>query len=318
MSFFTMFVAVAVKAAITGLGENKEINFSNGINVIQGNNEAGKSTLLKFITSMFYGTARTKNGKNISDFEKYKPWRKEEYSGKITYTLDNNEEYEVYREFKKKSPIIYDEQKNDITKNYPIDKNKDSMFFIEQTGITEENFFASCVAEQEGVRLSSNMKNSIIQKLSNIVSSGSENISYKKTLDKLNKRQLEEIGSSRSAGRPLNLVEEEIEKKVNHLIELVGLTEHKNKYPRQLSGGQKQRVALARLLIYNAEAILLDEPFSALDEDLKDELLKEMKTKLDAYHRPVVFVSHNKDEIIALSHEMYIIKNGEIIMLKVS
>ena len=87
------------------------------------------------------------------------------------------------------------------------------MFFIEQTGITEENFFASCVAEQEGVRLSSNMKNSIIQKLSNIVSSGSENISYKKTLDKLNKRQLEEIGSSRSAGRPLNLVEEEIEKK---------------------------------------------------------------------------------------------------------
>ena len=79
------------------------------------------------------------------------------------------------------------------------------------------------------------------------------------------------------------------------------------RYPRQLSGGQKQRVALARLLIYNAEAILLDEPFSALDEDLKDELLKEMKTKLDAYHRPVVFVSHNKDEIIALSHEMYII-----------
>ena len=90
------------------------------------------------------------------------------------------------------------------------------------------------------------------------------------------------------------------------------------RYPRQLSGGQKQRVALARLLIYNAEAILLDEPFSALDEDLKDELLKEMKTKLDAYHRPVVFVSHNKDEIIALSHEMYIIKNGEMIHEKTS
>ena len=200
---------------VNGFGklENKEINFSNGINVIQGNNEAGKSTLLKFITSMFYGTARNKKGRDISDFEKYKPWGKEEYSGKITYTLDNNEEYEVYREFKKKSPIIYDEQKNDITKNYQIDKNKDSMFFIEQTGITEENFFASCVAEQEGVRLSANMKNSIIQKLSNIVSSGSENISYKKTLDKLNKRQLEEIGSSRSTGRPLNVVEEEIERK---------------------------------------------------------------------------------------------------------
>ena len=90
------------------------------------------------------------------------------------------------------------------------------------------------------------------------------------------------------------------------------------RYPRQLSGGQKQRVALARLLIYNAEAILLDEPFSALDEDLKRELLKEMKTKLDAYHRPVVFVSHNKDEIKTLSHEMDIIKKGEMIHEEIS
>ena len=90
------------------------------------------------------------------------------------------------------------------------------------------------------------------------------------------------------------------------------------RYPRQLSGGQKQRVALARLLIYNAEVILLDEPFSALDEDLKGELLKEMKIRLDAYHHPVVFVSHNNDEIKALSHEMYIIKKGEMIHEKIS
>lgn len=90
------------------------------------------------------------------------------------------------------------------------------------------------------------------------------------------------------------------------------------RYPRQLSGGQKQRVALARLLIYNAEAILLDEPFSALDEDLKDELIKEMKTNLEAYHRPVVFVSHNKDEIKTLSHEMDIIKRGEMIHEEIS
>ena len=67
---------------------------------------------------------------------------------------NNNEEYELYREFKKKSPIIYDKQKNDITKQYQIDKNKENMFFVEQTGVTEENFFASCVAERENVKLS--------------------------------------------------------------------------------------------------------------------------------------------------------------------
>ena len=200
---------------INGFGklENKEIEFTEGINIIKGNNEAGKSTLLKFISAMFYGTAKTKNGKPISDFEKYKPWEKEEYSGKLKYILDNEQEYEIYREFKKKSPIIYDEQKNDISKVYQIDKNKENMFFVEQTGVTEENFFSSCVAEQENVKLSNNMKNSIIQKLSNIVTSGSENVSYKKAIDKINKRQLEEIGSQRSSGRPINIIENEIEKK---------------------------------------------------------------------------------------------------------
>lgn len=187
--------------------EDKEIEFSDNINIISGKNESGKSTLLKFIVSMFYGISKNKNGKAIPDFDRYKPWGKDEYSGKLTYTLDNNTEYEIYREFKKKTPIIYDKDKNDITKQYGIDKSKESLFFFEQTGITEENFLASCVSEQESVKLSNTMKNDIIQKLSNIVSTGSETTSYKKAIEKLNKEQLEKIGNNRSAGRPLNIVE---------------------------------------------------------------------------------------------------------------
>ena len=199
---------------INGFGklENKEIEFSDGINIIVGKNEAGKSTLLKFITSMFFGASKNKNGKNIPDLEKYRPWSDAEYSGKISYKLDNGAEYEVYREFKKKSPIIYNQAKDDISKLYQVDKNKENLFFVEQTGITEENFFATSVSEQENVKLSNNMKNEVIQKLSNIVSTGNENISYKKAIDKLNKNQLENVGSQRSVGRPINQVEEEIEK----------------------------------------------------------------------------------------------------------
>ena len=54
--------------------KNKNIELDNGINVIYGENESGKSTLLNFITSMFYGTSKNKNGNKISDFEKFLPW----------------------------------------------------------------------------------------------------------------------------------------------------------------------------------------------------------------------------------------------------
>ncbi len=54
--------------------KNKKIEVKNGINIISGKNESGKSTLLKFITSMLYGISKNKNGKRISDYEKYSPW----------------------------------------------------------------------------------------------------------------------------------------------------------------------------------------------------------------------------------------------------
>ena len=172
----------------------------------------GKSTLLKFISSMFYGVSKNKNGKLIPDFDRFKPWSENEFSGRIKYTLDNEKKYEIFREFRKKTPFIYNENKEDITKNYPMDKSKESLFFQEQTGITEDNFFATCISEQENVKLSNNDKNQVIQKLSNLVSTGDENTSYKKVIDRLNKMQLEKVGSTRSNGRPINIAEEEIDR----------------------------------------------------------------------------------------------------------
>ena len=114
------------KIKINGFGKivDKEINLSNNINIIFGKNEAGKSTILKFINGMFYGASKTKNGKDISDFDKYQPWGAEAFSGKIKYTLDNGESYEIYREFKKKNPIIYNNKLEDISNKYNIDKTK--------------------------------------------------------------------------------------------------------------------------------------------------------------------------------------------------
>ena len=85
-----------------------------------------------------------------------------------------------------------------------------------------------------------------------------------------------------------------------------------SRYPKQLSGGQRQRVALARLMAYEPDVLLLDEPFSALDEDLKEDLLQKLKSELQI-SKPVIFVSHDKEEVNYLCDLKYKIKQGEII-----
>lgn len=199
---------------INGFGKltNKEIKLDKNINIIYGKNEAGKSTLLGFMNSIFYGASKNKNGKDISDFEKYSPWKTEEFSGKISYELDNGESFEVFRDFKKKNPIIYNKNKQDISLNYPIDKTKGIDYIYSQTNIDEDTFKNTVIIAQDDIKVSKNAQNGLIQKISNIVSSGDENVSYKKTLEKINKMQLEDVGTDRTREKPINVVNDKIEK----------------------------------------------------------------------------------------------------------
>lgn len=99
---------------------------------------------------------------------------------------------------------------------------------------------------------------------------------------------------------------------VQKVMQQFRIRELASRYPKQLSGGQRQRVALARLMAYEPDVLLLDEPFSALDEDLKEDLLWELKSELQI-SKPVIFVSHNKEEVNELCDLKYKIKKGEII-----
>lgn len=191
--------------------KNKDIKFEDGINIIYGENERGKSTLLNFIVNMFYGTSKNKKGKIMSDFDKYKPWDTEEFSGKMKYTLDNGKKYEIFREFGKKNPKIYDENMEDVSKEYSIDKNTGSQFFYEQTKVDEQAFTSTVVSYQNEVELDNQTQNILLQKIANTSSTGADNISYKKAFDKLNKKQLDEIGTTRSQGKPINIAIREIE-----------------------------------------------------------------------------------------------------------
>lgn len=201
------------KIKINGFGnlENKEIDFKEHINLIYGKNEAGKSTLLKFIISMFYGVSKNKRGKDISDLEKYKPWNQADFSGKLSYELANGESYEIFREFQKKSPKLFNKEMEDIAGSYSSDKTKGNEFFFEQTKIDEELFTSSLASLQTQTKIELQDQNLLIQKITNLVSTGDDSVSYQKIIDKLNKKQTEEIGTEKTKGRPINIICERLQ-----------------------------------------------------------------------------------------------------------
>lgn len=133
---------------------------------------------------MFYGVNKNKNGKEISNYDKYTPWLEGEFSGKIKYSLDNEEEFEVYRNFTKKNPQIFDKNANDVSKDFTIDKSTGNKFFYEQTKVDEELFNMSMVIHQQEVALDNKSQNILIQKASNIMLTGEDSVSYQKVLRK--------------------------------------------------------------------------------------------------------------------------------------
>lgn len=100
--------------------------------------------------------------------------------------------------------------------------------------------------------------------------------------------------------------------KVAQMIDLVGLTSKEDAYPRELSGGQQQRVALARALVTEPKVLLLDEPLSALDAQIRKHLqalLKRLQLELGI---TMVLVTHDQEEAMALSDYVYILNDGNI------
>ncbi len=103
----------------------------------------------------------------------------------------------------------------------------------------------------------------------------------------------------------------EKEARVREMVEKFCLQGLEKRLPGQLSGGQQQRVALARIMGYEPEVILLDEPFSALDMYLRDQLQRELAEMLADYKGTVIMVSHNRDEVYRFGEELLVIDQGK-------
>ena len=96
------------------------------------------------------------------------------------------------------------------------------------------------------------------------------------------------------------------------MLELVGLAEFAERYPHELSGGEAQRVALARALAPGPATVLLDEPFSNLDQNLRASLRLQLRGILRAAHTAAVFVTHDREEALSLSDRIAVMRAGEI------
>lgn len=101
-------------------------------------------------------------------------------------------------------------------------------------------------------------------------------------------------------------------RRAEEILETVGLAEHRGHYPHQLSGGQQQRVALARALAPEPEIVLLDEPFSSLDVELRERLSVEVRSVLKTLNTTALLVTHDQQEAFAVADVVGVMKDGKL------
>lgn len=300
-----------IKINSYGKLKDKEIDLNEGINLIYGKNESGKSTLLRFIVNSFYGISKNKRGREYSDFEKYTPWIGEEFSGKIEYELNDKSTYEVFRDFKKKNPKIFNENGEDISKKFSIDKAKGNEFFYEQTKVDEELFLSTVLVGQQEVKLGKQEQGILVQKIANLVGTGDDNVSYKRAIDRINRRQLDEIGTERSREKPINIVarkidelqreKEELKKYENMKYEI---EEKRNLLENQLLNLDNKNSLLKEIKIINEKENLEKEKIK-----IKENIKNENNQKINLIKNKINEIKNNNKDILELNSEK--IKNNK-------
>ena len=104
----------------------------------------------------------------------------------------------------------------------------------------------------------------------------------------------------------------EIRTTVGEMLHMVGLLSFSKRYPHELSGGERQRVALARALAPRPVLVLMDEPFSSLDADLRTEVREHVRTILKTMQATVVFVTHDQEEALYMGDRLAVLQNGHL------
>lgn len=280
--------------------ENRDLEFGK-FNLIYGDNEAGKSTLLNYIMHMFYGMNKSKSLKSNSDYDRFCPWNSNDFSGQINYDLDDGSNYRVYRDFDKKETYIYDKNNTEISNLFSVDKKLGNQFLLDQIKLDRDLLEKTFVINQNSLKVLKNDRDELIQKISNLIESGSEEISYEKLQKKLGNLQLENVGSDRSSDRPYNIAKEKFEKNSSEINYLKNVNDDKYVINKKISDVDEK-------IEINAEKI---ESVNIAKNKFKEFNLINEKIKLKEEY----YIDESYDEINHKNNKMIFVILGIIFLV---
>jgi len=196
-----------LRCHILGFGKlaNLALSFASGLNVVFAANEAGKSTLQRFLMALLYGQLRPdlKAQRRLEAWvEQYRPWRASDYSGILWCSLANGRELEIHRTFgRDESRLeVRTTSGEEITRQYETQRNGDVIFAASHLGLTKELFeSAAVIRESETAEL--RHREPLRDRIANLAQSGDEKLSVRLSLVKL-EEALESVGSERAPTRP--------------------------------------------------------------------------------------------------------------------
>jgi len=274
--------------------KNAEIDFDK-MNIVYGKNESGKSTLQNYILSSFFGIARTKNKKEMSDYEKYFPWTGEEFSGTLDYSLDNGKSYQIFRDFSGKTCNIYDSNGVDVSNNFNIDKKIGNQFFTEQTHFDKELFLSTIMVEQNNIAISKEEQNNLIQRISNLAETGEEAVSYKKANEKIHRMITEQVGNKMTSERPLNIAQRNLQRNSQELLSIQSIEDKRFEYEGEINKLTKALIEekankkiydeVKEIVVYNENEEAKIKPYEDVRNNTKNKLEKLKKDKEEFYDK---------------------------------
>lgn len=196
------------KLEVKGFGKLKgrTVLFKKGMNIIYGSNETGKTTLQWFIKGMLYGLNSTRHQTNglMMPQKRFEPWEGGQYGGALEYTLDDGRTYRVERNFKSGIVQLFDSYFNNITGSFDIGRDKMPLFAEQQLCLDEATFERTALIRQLEIRLDADSTAALAGRLSNVNSTGFEEISFSRAEKALSEARKKSVGTARTTTQPLD------------------------------------------------------------------------------------------------------------------